>query len=263
MSSATIVIPSVFHSQLEWFLQTNADQLRDYPVIIVSSDVKTTQVLLDQYLPDVQLIKIERPCGFAKTVNLGLRAATTDWIATCNDDVELSPDWLEELLKQTQANTAGLNPVIVAPDGTIESAAISILPIGKIVTGTTQLPAGPTATQVLNAACVVYRRTALEQVGYFDQSFGSYLEDVELSLSLITAGWQLLVIPSVTIVHHRHQTADRVLGWKKSYYDMRNWWLILFKHWSWKLWLEHWPGILLERLRNLSGMIKAIIGVKG
>lgn len=256
---ATVVIPSVFHSQLVWFLQKNAGYIRDHLVIIVSSDLTTTQNTLDAFMPNVTLVQIEKPLGFAKTVNLGLESATTEWVATCNDDVELSEQWLENLIAAADKNIGGINPVILAPDLTIESAGIGLLPIGKAQPLTVNIPTAPFQTEALNAACVVYRRTALEAVGFFDEIFGSYLEDIDLSLSLVEAGWQQLVVPSVTVMHQRHQTSQKILGKKKAYYDLRNWWILLFKHWSWRLWLQYWPGILLERARNLSGMIKALL----
>lgn len=259
MQDVTIVIPSVFHSQLLWFLQTNTVYLRDYAVIVVSSDFSTTQPMLDTFLPTVSLLKIEKPLGFARTVNLGMRAAHTDWLATCNDDVELSENWLEYLISVADEKTGGINPVIKSSAGAIESAGIALLPIGKAQPLTLNIPKEPFRTEALNAACVVYRKQALEAVGYFDELFGSYLEDIDLSLSLIEAKWTQLVVPSVQVVHHRHQTSTKVLGRKKALYDLRNWWIILYKHWSWRLWLRYFPGILLERLRNLSGAIKAVV----
>ncbi len=260
---ATIVIPSVYHAQLQWFLERNVSFIRDHQVIIVSSAAETTQAFLDQFLQRSFLITISKPLGFAKTVNLGMRQAETEWIGTCNDDVELRDSWLENFVIEANETTGGINPVICAPTGGIESAGIALLPIGKAVPKTINIPDQPFETEALNAACVLYRRAALEQVGYFDETFGSYLEDIDLSLTLVANGWSQLVVPGVTVVHHRHQTTARMLGWKKQYYDMRNWWLILLKHWTWQLWWANLPGILLERARNCSGFVKAVLAIKG
>ena len=260
---ATVVIPSVYHVQLQWFLERNASVIRDYHVIVVSSAPESTQAFLEHYVPDCSLISISEPQGFAKTVNLGLQAATTEWIATCNDDVELTAHWLESLLTAVTEKTGGINPVILNPAGNIESAGVSILPIGKAQPKTINIPAQPFQTEALNAACVLYRRQALIDVGFFDETFGSYLEDIDVSLSMIEHGWIQLVVPVVRVTHLQHKTSDSVLGWKKTGYDARNWWLILFKHWSWSLWVQHFPGIFLERLRNLSGMMRALMAGKG
>ncbi len=259
MTDATLVIPSVFHDQLIWFMEHNAPLLQSIQVIVVTSDSLTTRASLDTYLANFTIHTIERPLGFAKTVNIGLRAATTDWIATCNDDVELVDGWLDSLISEASDSTAGLNPIITAPDGSIESAGIQVLPIGKAIARTSNIPLKTYATEALNAACVVYRRTALEEVGYFDERFGSYLEDIDLSLSFSKGGWHQLIVPTVTIVHHRHQTSTKVLGKKKSFYDARNWCYILAKHWSWKALIMHFPGIVVERARNLSGVLKAFV----
>lgn len=260
VATTTLVIPSVFRDQLIWFLEKNANYIKTIPVIVVSSDPTVTLEILNNYVANATLIALEKPLGFAKTVNLGLRQTTTEWVATCNDDVLLSAGWLERLLAGVDEKTGGINPVIVGQDDMIESAGIALLPVGKAVPLRTTATSQPFQTQALNAACVVYRQSAIEAVGLFDEWFGSYLEDIDLSLSLLAAGWELIVVPEVKVTHVGHQTTQRMLGWKKAWYDARNWWLILFKHWSWQLWLAHLPGILLERARNTSGMIKALMG---
>ncbi|MFH1967549.1 MAG: glycosyltransferase, partial [Patescibacteria group bacterium] len=107
-----------------------------------------------------------------------------------------------------------------------------------------------------NAACVLYSRPALDQVGLFDERFGSYLEDIDLSLRLTRAGWQNLVCHEVAVVHQQ-QASSQTLGWRKNWLDTKNWWLVILKNWSCRQWLKYWPGILLERGRNLSGLIRS------
>ncbi len=41
--------------------------------------------------------------GFAPAVNRGIQETDADWIAILNNDVTLAPDWLEQLLKGSQA----------------------------------------------------------------------------------------------------------------------------------------------------------------
>jgi GT2 family glycosyltransferase len=261
MLSCTIIIPNVFRDQLEWFLRMNYQHLDKCQVIVVSSDPEVTQPLLDQYIDDARLIAISKPLGFAKTVNLGFAKATTSWMGTVNDDVELSKDWAADLISAAMTETAALNPVISQPDGSIESIGILYDPIGRAIpiTALDHKRTAPFRMSACNAACVIYRRNALEQVGYFDERFGSYLEDIDLSLRLNLAGWQNTIVPTVRVIHYKHQTSSKILGRKKAWLDARNWWLIIFKFWVLSDWLERGPAMLLERARNLSGIIKAYL----
>lgn len=46
------------------------------------------------------------------------------------------------------------------------------------------------------------RREALESAGYFDERFFIYSEEVDLCLRIRQAGWEIVHLPSMTILHH-------------------------------------------------------------
>jgi N-acetylglucosaminyl-diphospho-decaprenol L-rhamnosyltransferase len=46
-----------------------------------------------------------------------------------------------------------------------------------------------------SGTCLILRRTCIEQVGLFDEQFGSYVEDVDLGLRAREAGWSVRKIP--------------------------------------------------------------------
>lgn len=68
----------------------------------------------------------------------------------------------------------------------------------------------------VNAACMLLRRNAYEQIGGFDESYHMYCEDVDLCLRLQLAGWSL-VRADEAIVEHAAQRAShrnpRHLAW--------------------------------------------------
>ncbi|MBY4594766.1 glycosyltransferase family 2 protein [Ottowia caeni] len=68
----------------------------------------------------------------------------------------------------------------------------------------------------VNAACMLLRREAYEQIGGFDESYHMYCEDVDLCLRLQLAGWSL-VRADDAIVEHAAQRAShrnpRHLAW--------------------------------------------------
>ncbi len=223
--------------------------------------------------------------GFAKTVNLGFKQAssTVKWLGTVNDDVVLTKGWLDNLIRTGKQfkNVGSVNPVITnnlnfsgfsthltqfgtsfaqendSNEVVIESAGIKVLPIGRAVP-IAQMPKKPTLVDATNAACVIYSAQALKKVGFFNEKFESYLEDIDLSLRLAKQGYVNIVVPSVIVYHLKHTTSKKTLTEKKrAWLNLRNWWYVLFKNWDLSTWIKYLPGILVERARNFSGWIKA------
>lgn len=59
----------------------------------------------------------------------------------------------------------------------------------------------PRAVTFLCGCAVLFRAEALRALGAFREDFGSYVEDVELSVRYTRAGWRLLFVPDARIAH--------------------------------------------------------------
>ena len=261
----TLVVPNLKLEQLEWFVKHNWPLLKAevaeglLRLVVGSSAVAPAEVASWQHrCPGMELICLERNRGFAHTVNTGFRLAHTPWVGTVNDDVQLSAGWWQACLDVATDSTGSLNPVIRSSSQSIESVGITILSQGKAQPITT-LPASSQQLGMVvpatNGACVLYRASALDQVGLFDERFGSYLEDIDLSLRLTRAGFEHRVCLLVTVVHTGH--ASGTAGVRKAWLDCKNWWLVVLKNWTAEQWRHYWLAILMERGRNLSGLVKA------
>lgn len=253
LPDSSLIIPTVLPDQWQWFWEHNKLLLSDVRVIVVASFPRPTGLS-----GVVQWLELEKPMGFAKTVNHGFAAASTTYVGTCNDDVQLSQGW-EKIVEVCKTHAAdGVNPVIEDSGGGVETAGITILPIGRSETITKVVQTQPYPTQALNGACVMFTQRFLKATGGFDESFGSYLEDVELSIRGRKLGFQLFVDPGIRVMHYGHRTTNSILGnRKKAWLDMSNWWRIILRHTTMRQWLEHGGGILLERARNVNGYLKA------
>jgi GT2 family glycosyltransferase len=260
----SITIPNLYLTQLESFLENNWQYLKPdivnkyIELIIVTSAVpKSDQSSWQSKFPIVKFVFAEHNRGFASTVNRGFEVSSGKWIGTVNDDVILTPNWISKLLSYTNKDTGSINPVIRDLDGNIESAGIKVLNIGKALPITQLSNKKLSQVDATNAACVLYSAQALEDVGYFDERFGSYLEDIDLSLRLTKAGWKNIVCRDVAVVHQKHATSNS-LGWRKNWLDAKNWWLVIIKNWTRDQLQNHFLGIIIERLRNIAGIFKSL-----
>lgn len=255
---SSIIIPNLKSQLLENFLKKNHTHLQEADeTILVTSGVTTEKIwILRKKYPFVRFIHIETNPGFAQTVNIGFRASRGEWIGTVNDDVTLTAGWLTKMFDCKRVNTGSLNPVIYKNENDIESAGIGILKKGKAIP-LKKIDNICNEVDATNAACVFYSREALDKVGLYDEKFESYLEDIDISLRLKRAGFKNL-IASKSYVYHHGQTTSQDLGLQKNWFDFRNWIYIIIKNWSMNDLFFNAPSIFVERLRNLSGVLKNV-----
>jgi N-acetylglucosaminyl-diphospho-decaprenol L-rhamnosyltransferase len=60
---------------------------------------------------------------------------------------------------------------------------------------------GPTAVDWVSGACMIVRRSALEEVGPLDERFFMYFEDADLCRSVREAGWSVYYLPEIEVTH--------------------------------------------------------------
>lgn len=255
-----ITIPNVSRELLAKFLQSNHDFFsKNDEYVVVTSGIGEYDVWdWRQKYPYIRFIPIKKNKGFASTVNIGFRVSTGKYIGTVNDDVVLNKKWMEECLTCCDEKTGSVNPIIYKKNGLIESAGVDVLPHGKAIPKT-NYKRGKRSFEIdaTNAAAVLYTKDALNKTGLFDERFGSYLEDIDLSLRLKRKGYANIVCTTASVIHAGQSTSSS-LGVYKNWLDFKNWNLVIIKNWSLVKMLVNFPQIVLERIRNLSGIIKSL-----
>lgn len=158
-------------------------------------------------------IPLDANYGFAKAVNTGILAAPPEacWIAILNNDISLAPGFFENLI---QAETdfaaprllSAANPGII--DGTFDLPAAS----GAAFRAGAGRPADdpafakPRDIQSAPMTAALFRREVFDKVGLLDESFGSYLEDVDFGIRCALAGCRGRYIPEAVAYHEGSAT---------------------------------------------------------
>lgn len=256
----SITIPNMKKELLnEFFQKNNKSYLQFEEVVVVSNSIDTKDLWsFRKKYNSVRLIPIKTNNGFAQTVNIGLNVSTFKWTGTINDDVIIPDNFLKSILPLTSEKTGSINPIIVSSKQEVETAGITVLPKGKAMP-ITIIPLGDlTNVDATNGAAVLYSHKALEVVGIFDEQFGSYLEDIDLSLRLKRNGYTNNICTKIQVEHLKHATSSTVLKNKKAWLDFKNWLLVIYKNWGITKMLMYSPQIVIERLRNISGVLKSV-----
>lgn len=212
-------------------------------------------------------IFIESGFSFTKGVNEAIRKGNSPFVAIINDDVKLHEDWLKEAFRvlDQNPNCAAAATKILSYDGKyIDSCGLSIKGEGKAEKIGYQEEVNndkyDTIKEVFGVPCsaALFRREALEKVKLFDENFGSYLEDIDLSFRLRMLGYTIYYAPKAIAYHKIHATSGR-MGNLKARMDAKNWIYIIIKNYPANFILRFALPIILERLKNLSGLIKQTI----
>ena len=162
--------------------------------------------------PSVRLLAQDKNLGFARANNLAIESASVDseWIALLNPDAFAEPNWLEALLAAAQANPDVAffgSKLVTAADTAVLDGAGDVYHVSGLVWRRGHgAPVSSLSEQVREVfspcgAAAMYRRSALLEVGGFDEDFFCYVEDVDLGFRLRLAGYRCLYVPS-SVAHH-------------------------------------------------------------
>ena len=202
--------------------------------------------------PGARVIENTRNAGFGTAINQGVRASNSPYVATLNDDAVAHPDWLAALVSALVARPdAGMCAAQVRLFGEprLDSAGMLVARDGSSKQrGHGRLPEDfPVLEEVLLASgsSALYRRTMLEDVGGFDDSFFLYCEDTDLGLRARWAGWKCLYVPQAVVEHHYSHSAGHASP-LKAYYVERNRLFVLVKNFPGRM-LPAAPFVALAR----------------
>lgn len=179
---------------------------------------------LDSDPPGTEVLRPARNLGFGGAINAALDLARAPLVLILNPDAHPTAGALESLIEGFERfpDAAGLAPKLVSADGTgqhrwqlrplprISTLLLQalLIPAGK---GSAEEPIAGTAIQQPAAAALALRRSALDEVGGFDETFyPAWFEDVDLARRFRDLGRTILYWPSSTFEHQLGTTVSRL-----------------------------------------------------
>ena len=214
-------------------------------------------------------LKLQKNEGFTGAVNKGAEEATGDYLLILNNDCEITNLSLNSLIEFLNHNEkcVATQPIVMRSNLSIENIGYIVdLKKGKakVVTKEEDIPEPVGSFKVwskgyiygLSAACLLINKSVFMEIGKLDESFHSYLEDVDLFLRLSKDGYHFSPCIDATVVHAHMSTSSKMRKYKE-WHDFTNWIRIISKNYPIWFTLLHFPTLFMERLRNLSGYIKS------
>jgi GT2 family glycosyltransferase len=213
--------------------------------------------------PLLRIITLKENRVFVGAVNIGIGAARGALIALLNNDTEAEPTWLGELvsalLSEPQAGMAASKMRLFAQRDTLHNAGDAYRRDGRPRNrGVWQKDEGQfDHDRFVFAPCggaALYRKTMLDAVGLFDETFIAYCEDVDLAWRAQLAGWRCVYAPRAVVYHKLSATGGGALS---SYFVGRNELWVIAKNYPSALWRKDWPRILAAQWQVTREALRA------
>ncbi|MDJ0633112.1 MAG: glycosyltransferase [Xenococcaceae cyanobacterium MO_188.B29] len=166
-----------------------------------------THALLEQFKLEYDKISLHHHStnlGFIRSCNFGVSLGNSTYVLLINSDVIVTPNWLSRLIQCAESD-----PQIAAVNPLTNYASNLNIPIapGANFYGMDRLLAqnlSPRYRDVVTGVgfCMLLRRSALEEVGLFDEIYErGYCEDSDLCMKFTTNGYRTVTADNVYVYH--------------------------------------------------------------
>lgn len=178
-------------------------------IIIDNASCDGTQDFLLQYEADHEHVKVilnEENLGFAAGNNVGIRAASGDYLVLLNNDTYVTKGWINGLLHHFDDEIGIVGPVTnnIGNEARIE---IHYANMDEMAVVARKYTKGHVREHIVvdTAAffCVAIRRELIEKVGLLDEAFGrGFFEDDDYCMRARNAGYKVVIADDVFVHHH-------------------------------------------------------------
>ena len=208
-------------------------------IVVDNGSTDGTVKMIKGKFPDVHLIANEHNAGFTGGNNQGIQAACGEYILLLNPDTEVRDKALQTMVTylERHPHVGLIGPQLRNPDGTIQSSRRRFPTIPVLFLESTWLqPLAPkrmlaqyyirdrSAMKIqsvdwVTGAAMMTRRDVIEKVGYLDESFFMYSEELDWCKRIKSAGWDIVYLPEAEIVHYEGKSSEQVLPARHIYFQ--------------------------------------------
>jgi N-acetylglucosaminyl-diphospho-decaprenol L-rhamnosyltransferase len=221
MEQPDVSVIVVTWNALPW-LQQCLDSVRGRDVIVVDhgSTDGTVDFVRERY-PDVRVVDQENK-GMGGGNNAGMRVAGGRYFFLLNSDAWVLADCLDRLVRLADAEpgAAVVGPKLLNTDGTLQRSVRSEPTLWGLATEYLFIRKLAPHTRLLNplyrgdfahdrtaevdwlyGPALLVRKEAADAVGFFDEDFFMFSEEVDWLTRFRRAGWKVLFFPDAEVVH--------------------------------------------------------------
>lgn len=204
----------------------------DAEVFVVDNNSPDNSVkMVQDKFPLVHLIANKENTGFSKANNQAISIAKGEYVLLLNPDTVVEEDTFEKCISfsDNRPELGGLGVKMIDGNGIFLPESKRGLPTPmvsfyKIFGFSNLFPKSKRFSKyhlgylsnnktneikVLSGAFMWMRKTVLEQIGYLDEKFFMYGEDIDLSYRIIKAGYKNYYYPEAKIIHYKGESTKK------------------------------------------------------
>ena len=220
----------------------------NFEVIVADNGSKTDEsLILKKKFTDkrFKFIRFEKNYGFSGGNNRVVNLINSKYIALLNNDTIVTPNWLNPLIKTLEEDNtiAVVQPKILWMDnkryfdyagacgGFIDILGYPFTKGRIFYTQEKDKGQYDSISDIFwaSGAAMIIRRNIFKKIGYFDERFFNYMEEIDLCFRIHRAGFRVICNPK-SVIYHKGAVSSSGNEMKKRFWEHRNNLLLILKN---------------------------------
>ena len=212
-------------------------------VIVVDNASKNDEATeIEKNYPYVKVIRSDKNLGFAGGNNLGIQASSGNYIFLVNNDTIFKDFNIQALIDRLKSSPKigvvcpkirfawGNHPIQFTG-----YTPLSIITVRNKAIGFGEKDQGqydsPHPTPYAHGAAMLIKREVIDKVGFMPECYFLYYEELDWSMMMTRAGYEIWYEPACTIYHKESQATGQNSP-LRTYYITRNRLLLVKRNWN-------------------------------
>ena len=211
-------------------------------IVVDNASTKDEATEIENKYPDVKVIRSNKNLGFAGGNNLGIQAAKGKYLFLVNNDTVFKEFNIQSLIDRIESayNIGVVCPKIRFAWGNNPIQFTGYTPLSKITVRNRANGFGeedkgqydiPHPTPYAHGAAMLIKREVIDKVGLMPECYFLYYEELDWSMMITRAGYEIWYEPACTIYHKESQSTGSNSP-LRTYYITRNRLLLVKRNWG-------------------------------
>lgn len=206
-------IKSIFNHKIDY----------SYEVVVVDDNSTDGSIDALQKLKGIKLLLNKENLGYVRTNNKGMDVAKGEYILLLNSDTILKDNSVNNLLKfaKSTSDSGVVGGQLLNTNNTIQESCYHEPSILNTINGITRKyypdTKDPTIVDAVIGAVFLITPKAKKEVGFLDEKYISYYEDLDYCRRVRKSGLKVYYLPSSKTYHYGGASFKQLTDWKNQW----------------------------------------------